>query len=501
MSIYINELAPWERKNEYYKVIQLGNDVQKQTELISKASKSQIKTQLQNTHEIIASNDRIANYMENLSDQMNGVSAGIQELKSVFEWGISEVIWQIEQNREVLKSIEEGIWHPFDVQARNRKKQAQEAYSNGWIDEAEEYFKESEKIVKTDFTVHLSLGMIYMFHKINKNTALDHFEKAARYATPKSSYYKSYALLYKSMILFDFEKTNDAELVSQEAIETSPDFIHLYYQNAIYNAQLGNKQKALIQLKHAILNDRLYAIKANSESLFEPIRSDILKLIQEITIENCAVCEKKIESTKKIVHLANSATVDLEKKYRRNFQGKNFSPELSSISNLLKKGNYFDSTDAKEEIEKLKNSIVVYLTQFNDEVTSIIKSIHLKKAELWKKAESKNEGLDTSSMIVFGIAGFFISCILGFKGCNAILETNSDSTPLGTQLGSLIVAPIVMVVIIFGGTFLSLLISKGFSKTIEVNYKEETTQLDVNIKELQKSEKDIDQMKIRIKSI
>lgn len=34
MKLYINELAPWERKKEYYNNIQLGRDLNSQTEAI-----------------------------------------------------------------------------------------------------------------------------------------------------------------------------------------------------------------------------------------------------------------------------------------------------------------------------------------------------------------------------------------------------------------------------------------------------------------------------------
>ena len=40
MKLYLNELAPWERKKEYYHTIQLGKDVRSQTEAIDRQTKA-----------------------------------------------------------------------------------------------------------------------------------------------------------------------------------------------------------------------------------------------------------------------------------------------------------------------------------------------------------------------------------------------------------------------------------------------------------------------------
>ena len=200
----LGNLTPYQKQNSYYKGIQLGKDVSKQAEGINNSTRELIATQIASTSAIIASQDRINAGVDNIAYGIERVEQGIYGLQAAFEWGISEVVWQLEQNRKVLKSIEEGIWSPFDAKAINRKRQAQEAYEYGWIDEAEEYFLESEKIVKTDFSVHISLGMIYLFKKIDKRKALSYFEKAIKYARPKSPYYTSYALLHKALIEFDF---------------------------------------------------------------------------------------------------------------------------------------------------------------------------------------------------------------------------------------------------------------------------------------------------------
>ena len=68
---------------------------------------------------------------------------------------------------------------------------------------------------------------------------------AIKYSTPKSSYYKSYSLIHKALILFDIGKKIEAEQTTDEAILIYPNMLEAYYQNSQYNAQLGNTKKSL----------------------------------------------------------------------------------------------------------------------------------------------------------------------------------------------------------------------------------------------------------------
>lgn len=96
MPSYLNELSPWERKKEYYNNIQLGKDVRTQTEVISRSTQAMIAAQVASASAIIASQERISEDIDNLAYGVERVEQGIYGLQAAFEWGISEVVWQIE---------------------------------------------------------------------------------------------------------------------------------------------------------------------------------------------------------------------------------------------------------------------------------------------------------------------------------------------------------------------------------------------------------------------
>ncbi|MHB8335788.1 MAG: tetratricopeptide repeat protein [Ignavibacteriaceae bacterium] len=375
MQLYLNELAPWERKKEYFNTIELRNDVKKQNELLSKAAKQQVISQLSHTDKIIASQDRVSSYLENisfgmnnLSNQLDNVVDSIYDLKSTFEWGISEVVWQLEQNRKVLKDILEILMAPLDTQAKERKKRAIEAYSNDWIDDAEEEFIESEKLNKYDFSIHISLGMIYLFKKIDKNKSLNYFSKAIKYARPKSTYYTSYSLLYYSLIKFDIGEIKEAEESTQEVINLTPDFLEAYYQNAQYNSQLGNIEKAIKNLEYVIRKDKFYAIKVDTDKLFDPIRGAVLNLIIKLRDENYKTSQLLFDDVVSLITKINHTIFfHNDKKIMINVGINDFQQIVDEINFLLLNNTFFDSIDA-----------IKYTLDFQNEVTRYFNSLKAK---------------------------------------------------------------------------------------------------------------------------
>jgi len=280
LKLYLNELAPWERKNEYLHHIQLGKDVESQTAILHDAINNQTMAQLASASAVIASQDRIAEGLGELSLGIDRIEQGIDSLQATFEWGISEVVWQIEQNREVLRNILEVLMTPLDTQAKERRKRAENAYSNGWIEDAEEEFLESEKLNRYDFAIHISLGMIYLFYKIDKNKSLEYFDKAIKYATPESKYYTSYALLYKALIKRDLGYLDEAEQCTRDAIGLCPTFSEAIFQNAQYNALQGRQEEALSSLQKAIELDLSYCLKADTGDEFNGMREQVSGLFK-----------------------------------------------------------------------------------------------------------------------------------------------------------------------------------------------------------------------------
>lgn len=442
MKLYLNELAPWEEKKEYYHQIQLGKDINIQAELLRTGIEEQTRAQLASASAIVASQDRIAEGIGDLTNvnlegfnqvntRLDDISSGIAGLQAAFEWGISEVVWQLEQNRKELKQILEVLQSPLDTQARERRNRAEKAYTNGWIDDAEEEYLESEKLNRYDFAIHISLGIIYLFHKIDKKKSFDYFQNAYKYALPESKYYASYALLHLALINRSFNKLEESAKFTEKAIELTPDFIEAYYQNAQYNAQISNSSLSIKRLEKAIRADLKYCLKVDNDSMFDPIRQDVNDLINKLTSEITNNCSEKIKKVKNSQSTINSILKKIDHK-----EIKDFRKELNKIETLMSRHSFFDSIKALDAISALSDLISKDLIGHHILIKRTIDSLegeclefrenlndqHKKAMEKIKEKRDSFDpiftgiGLFTIILTSAGIAvviGYFISVLLG----------------------------------------------------------------------------------------
>lgn len=413
MTPYLNELAPWERKSQHYEIIRLGENVSEQIESIDEQIEASRLSQIASSRAIIASQERVREGIDKLSLGVENVAEGIYGLASAFEWGISEVVWQIEQNREVLKSILEVLMAPLNTQAKERRKRAEDAFANGWIDDAEEEFLESEKLNKFDFSIHISLGMIYLFHKIDKEKALSYFEKAIKYAKPKSAYYTSYALLYKGLIKFDFGEVDDAEKWTEEAIHLSPDLIEAFYENAQYNAQLDNAGKSIANLEIAIKQDKYYCLKSQNDPLFNPIRERVNRLLERLRDEEKQKALKSFDGISDknkrlcpiISNLSNESFVDISELVK---ETKRIDEYLNDLEKRINRDSYFDFLDINScfvpELQNTQNQLLQNLKQKIGDVVNNCET-DIKSAETTHTNEIKGNLAIAGSAL---LAGSFI---------------------------------------------------------------------------------------------
>jgi tetratricopeptide (TPR) repeat protein len=332
-----------------------------------------IAAQGANTNAIIASQDNLREGIDNLAYR---IEDGMEGLKAAFEFGISEVVWQIEQNRQVLKNILEVLMALLDTQAKELRSRAEDAYANGWFEDALEDFIESEKKNKYDFSVHISIGMINLFQKVDREKALEYFEKAVKYARPKSPYHASFALLHVALLKRDLNQIAEAEKLTAEAIELTPEFAEALYQNAQYNAQINQVQKSLSNLEKAIRIDRNYSLKANNDNMFDPIRKEVNQLFEKLRDEVSNLTLRAYQPFRKAVKdindfiLTNKAKLDLS-----GLQQNNFTTEITAIDNLLKRNSYFDSMAAFAKAEDFIRKAKAYITLTEENLNNYFKKV------------------------------------------------------------------------------------------------------------------------------
>lgn len=110
--------------------------------------------------QIESTENRVASATDALRHDLKDVSAGIDALRSDFHILMGDVAWKLEIQTSVLNNLLRTLQAPLDTASKELRARAEEAYRNGWYEEALSDFLVSEQRNYQDFAVHRSIGNI-----------------------------------------------------------------------------------------------------------------------------------------------------------------------------------------------------------------------------------------------------------------------------------------------------------------------------------------------------
>jgi len=297
----------------FYRNIELGKDVVLQRIEIGNQIREMITSHIGLSRTSNTNREAINASINLLSYDNRDVGNGMYGLKASFEWNISEVVWQIEQNVQEFKDMIKVIYASLEPSVAELRFLAQEDYENGRIADAVDNFSKLSQCCEDDFSVFLSLGIISLFHEKDKEKALEHFNKAVEIVEPQSDFYMSYALLYKALVLRNLDRIDEAQRFSRQAVDLSPDFTEALYQNAQYSALLQNTDTAISSLKTIIGVDILYCLKITNEQDFDGIKPQITKILKEVCAPVHEGIKDKLKKFDEKLHHLNAIVNSLNK--------------------------------------------------------------------------------------------------------------------------------------------------------------------------------------------
>jgi tetratricopeptide (TPR) repeat protein len=216
---------------------------------------------------------------------LDNLSKGIDQLKADFNLLMGDVIWKLEVQSNVLASILKTLQAPLDTQAKELRHRAEDAYQNGWYEEALKDFLESEHKNYQDFAVHRSIGNIYLYHLIDLPKALKYFCNASKYARPRDARQAAEAEYFAGVVFslqHDFEQ---ALAHFGEATGLNSVFYDAFYMHAVSAGMLGDATTATRSLETAIKGDARYHERARTSPVFEKVRLQVHSLLDGLVLE------------------------------------------------------------------------------------------------------------------------------------------------------------------------------------------------------------------------
>lgn len=267
------------------------------------------------------------------------LSDELAEVASIIRWGFEEASWQIQQQTDLLRSIDRTLKTPSETQANEWRKMAEELRSRGVLDKSERKFLKALESNPLDYRIYIGLAETYLkMEKFDK--AKSFLEKSLPHAPPQSLQpkrryqggkymtkeeveaflrlpdetrekpkldYKSYSYRLIGRIYFCKENYQQAVSALDSAIELSPTYHPAIYDHAQYCALIGNKEDCLTSLKNAIKMDSFYFYLAQKERNFESIREEVRRLLKEMEKKAYKDAHEEISQAKEALKRAREA--------------------------------------------------------------------------------------------------------------------------------------------------------------------------------------------------
>ena len=364
----------------------------------------------------------IASSLGNVAEKLSGISDEISNLAGIVQGGFDELEWELQQQTEVLYSIDGTLRTPSQTQAKEWREMAEQLRGRGCYDEAEQWFLKSLEMSPLDFRTYVGLAMNYL-----RKTEFDKAEEVLTRSLPhapqgmmgigarkqdmtEDEEYLHYLLRrgrkgegYKEQVrdfLFDYKslsrrligriwacrgdyKRATAELRS--AIDLSPEYPEGNYDYALYCVQAGMGTEWNNPMRLAISSQPGYLNVARAERRFAPVRQDLDNLLsgllneatekanQTIQDAECKFAEAKRavaaapsaeerydESTKKIIVLLAATKRDMASNdYSKILKVPTTAVCAAKLSSLLEKDARESASAFLQEKERRKNKALL----------------------------------------------------------------------------------------------------------------------------------------------
>ena len=106
--------------------------------------------------------DKVSDGFSQVADRLSDISDDLSTLAGIVQGGFEELGWELQQQTQILVSIDDTLKSPSQTQAREWRQMAEQLRKRGCFDEAEERFLKSLHTNPLDFRTYLGLAFNYL---------------------------------------------------------------------------------------------------------------------------------------------------------------------------------------------------------------------------------------------------------------------------------------------------------------------------------------------------
>jgi tetratricopeptide (TPR) repeat protein len=324
------------------------------------------------------------------------LTAGLSQVASAIAWGQRNMLWQLEQQSDTLRSIDNTLKTPRETGANELRQQAEEALRREALVDAETLYTQALELNRLDYRIYLGLAETYL-QREKPDQAEDILQRSLPHApATKRAYYQSYSLRLIGHIYACKEAYPAAAEVLREAVDLSPTYAEALYDYSQYCALIGRTQDCLRFLERAISARPLYLSLARAENNFAPVMFSVNALLDKRKKEeNYQLAQQKF---KKLVQVCG--------------KWKGFDTHLTTLQEKIHSNG--DLRASEESLHELNAFVQVFRRQLQSRRDSSIRE----RDNLDRLAKGLKEEFEQSAVgraysvgCLLPLAGFFAAVI------------------------------------------------------------------------------------------
>lgn len=390
-------------------------------------------------------------YLKNINFNISELRGEINEMASMLDWKLSQVIEEQRVTNYLLGKIAKLLRIPDSQKQRvyyieqglkYLKNAFMEDFKSDFYVDAFESFQKAEEIEKKDYLVLNRMGQIYLYSEgyLDIGLAEQYFLKSAREATAEANAggttvsnsilplgklsiiysenpFKAdaaEAYLYAGRACYLQNKLPDAIDYSKKAFNMIPEFCEAGFELSKYLAAYNKEEEAVKILEEVITKDRLFSLKALKDyDLYSKPR--ILKLLKDLQVKTISAAKMEFSKCNSIIQ-ENSAAKEVIEEIERNISKDSFLGGMKALDLLTADYNFSYKEYSKSSYSKYiecshksqKQKLRAFLNSENNSFAQLNVLKEKCRVEIMKEEILGIGGL--AAMIGFGV-GFI-------KGCN-----------------------------------------------------------------------------------
>ena len=237
--------------------------------------------------------------------------SGFDRLSQALEWGFSSLWWTIEQQTEVLRSIDQTLKTPSETQANEFRIIGERLRQRGETGPALSFLLKALDHNPLDYRIYLGLAHTYL--ELSRFDEADRALVASLPHAPRTGFdYRSVTYRLRGRVSFCRELYQDAAGQLHQAIALEPRYAKALYDLAQYSACVDAEDECLASLRSAIALDPNYWYAARAEPLLDTFRPQVDAALVSVLAVTLGRVKEELQESVRLIAITRDKAKECE---------------------------------------------------------------------------------------------------------------------------------------------------------------------------------------------